>query len=76
MFVSHETICDIADDMQSSFEFSLHSQSSMNEIARVAREHLQERGLPTRASLCRVIAQVARVQWLASCSTVQRLNSQ
>ena len=59
MFVSDETINEIASDMQSLFEFALPSQSSVSEIARAAREELADRGLPTRKSLAVVIAKVA-----------------
>ena len=63
MFVSDETINEIASDMQSLFEFDLHSQSSISEIARAAREELADRGLPTRKSLAVVIAKVALMKW-------------
>ena len=63
MFVSDKTIADIASDMQSRFEFDLHSQSSISEIARAAREELADRGLPTRKSLSVVIAKVALMTW-------------
>ena len=63
MFVSAETISEIASDMQSRFEFDLHSQSSISEIARAAREELADRGMPTRKSLSVVIARVALMTW-------------
>jgi hypothetical protein len=63
MFVSAETVIEIASDMQSRFEFDLHSQSSISEIARAAREELADRGLPTRKSLSVVIAKVALMTW-------------
>jgi len=60
MFVSDEIVSEIADDMQSSFEHGdLFSQSPIHVIARTAREHLADRGLPTRKSLSFVIAKLA-----------------
>jgi len=63
MFVSDQTITEIASDMQPRFECDLHSQSSISEIARAAREELADRGLPTRKSLSVVIAKVALMTW-------------
>ena len=63
MFVSAETVLEIASDMQPRFESDLHSQSSISEIARAAREELADRGLPTRKSLSVVIAKVALMTW-------------
>ena len=63
MFVSDKTIAEIASDMQSRFEFDLHSRSSISEVARAAREELADRGLPTRKSLSFVIAKVALMTW-------------
>tara|TARA_R100000995_G_scaffold83423_1_gene59288 strand:+ start:1452 stop:1685 length:234 start_codon:yes stop_codon:yes gene_type:complete len=59
MFVSDQVIQEIASDMQPHFEFELHSQSSITEIASVAQDELANRGLPTRRSLAIVVAKVA-----------------
>ena len=66
VFVSDDTINEIADDMQSAFHFTLHSQSRIAEIVPVAREQLADRGLPTRASLCVVIAKRALMRFRAT----------
>lgn len=64
MFVTDQIIAEVADEMQSNFEVgSLHSQSSIGAIARVAQEQLADRGLPTRKSLCFVVAKVALNTW-------------
>jgi len=66
MFVSNDTLAEIADDMQSVFETILHSQSSIREIADVAQEALADRGLPTRRSLAIVVAKMALMRWHAT----------
>jgi len=63
MFVTDETNAEIALDMQSRFEFDLHSQSPISEIAHAAAEELADRGLPTRKSLAFVIAKNALMTW-------------
>ncbi len=66
VFVSEDTINEIADDMQSAFHFTLHSQSTIAEIVPEAEEQLAARGLPTRASLCVVIAKRALMRFRAT----------
>lgn len=63
MFITDDKITEIAQEMQSRFEFDLHSQSSIKKIARVAQEELADRGLPTRKSLCFVVAKNALAIW-------------
>lgn len=64
MFVTDQTIAEVADAMQSDFEVgSLHSQSSIGAIARRAQEELADRGLPTRKSLCFTVAKAALMTW-------------
>jgi hypothetical protein len=64
MFVTDQKIAEVADEMQSLFEVgSLHSQSKIGVIARHAEEALADNGLPTRKSLCLVVAKVALMTW-------------
>ena len=64
MFVTDQTIAEIADNLQSAFEVgSLHSRSSISEIANHAADELADAGLPTRRSLCLVVAKVALMTW-------------
>ena len=63
MYVTNEQIIKVAQEMQSYFEFDLHSKSSIEAIARIAQEELAERGLPTRKSLCFVVAKNALTIW-------------
>lgn len=64
MFVTDQKIAEVADEMQSLFEVGqLHSQSKIGIIARHAREALADNGLPTRKSLCLVVAKVALMTW-------------
>ena len=64
MYVTNEKIAEIADNMQPYFELSLHSESSLREISAVAAEELANNGLPTRKSLCIVVAKVALNTWI------------
>tara|TARA_R110000764_G_scaffold214784_1_gene301328 strand:+ start:54 stop:284 length:231 start_codon:yes stop_codon:yes gene_type:complete len=65
MFVTDKKIAEIADDLQSAFEVgSLHSHSSINAIAAHASVELSDNGLPTRQSLCLVVAKVALATWI------------
>lgn len=65
MFVTDQKIAEIADNMQSAFEVgSLHSHSSINTIAEHAADELADNGLPTRPSLCLVVAKVALAAWI------------
>ncbi len=71
-FVTEQVINDIADELQSSFECgSLHSKSSIPEIGFRARDELADRGLPTRPSLCIVIAKIALMTWRESIHQVK-----
>tara|TARA_R110000787_G_C13205475_1_gene424524 strand:+ start:409 stop:639 length:231 start_codon:yes stop_codon:yes gene_type:complete len=64
MFVTDKIIANVADEMQSTFEGgTLHSRSKIGEIARHAKEALADNGLPTRQSLCFVVAKVALMTW-------------
>jgi len=64
MFVTDDKIAEIADNLQSAFEIGLlHSQSKISEIARHAADELADNGLPTRRSLCLVVAKVALATW-------------
>tara|TARA_R110000787_G_scaffold240905_1_gene347114 strand:+ start:566 stop:796 length:231 start_codon:yes stop_codon:yes gene_type:complete len=64
MFVTNKTILEIAENLQSEFEHGdLHSQSSINEIAKLAQNELLERQLPTRKSLAFVVAKNALNLW-------------
>ena len=64
MFVTDQKIAEMADNLQSAFEVgSLHSQSSIREIAAHAADELADNGLPTRKSLCFVVAKVALATW-------------
>lgn len=64
MFVTDKKIAEIADNLQSAFEVgSLHSQSSISKIAAHAADELADSGLPTRRSLCLVVAKVALATW-------------
>ena len=64
MFVTDKIISEVADGMLNNFESgSLHSRSSIREIASHAKEELADRGLPTRKSLCFVVAKVALMTW-------------
>lgn len=64
MFVTDEKIAEIAEEILPHFECGdLHSQSKTSEIARHAKEALADNGLPTRWSLCCVVARVAQMTW-------------
>lgn len=65
MFVTDQKIAEIADNLQNAFEVGpLHSQSSISEIAAHAADELADNGLPTRRSLCLVVAKVALATWI------------
>ena len=67
MFVTNEKVSEIADNLLSNFEVGdLHSRSSLREIARHARDELADNGLPTRRSLCFVVAKVALANWVGT----------
>ena len=64
MFVTDQKIAEVADDLQCHFEVGdLHTRSSVKAIAWKAKEELAEHGLPTRQSLCFVVAKVALATW-------------
>lgn len=64
MFVTNAQIEKVADQMQPLFEIgSLHSRSRIGEIARHAAGELADAGLPTRRTLCFVVANVALATW-------------
>ena len=72
MFVNNKTVKEIALAIQPAFEFgNLYSRSSIREIAQHAREELAERKLPTRKSLCFVVAKLALALWH---ETIQKTN--
>ena len=75
MFVTDQIISEVADGMLNNFEGgTLHSRSSIREIASHAKEELADRGLPTRKSLCFVVAKVALMAWQEEIhATKQRL---
>ena len=65
MLVTDKKIAEIASNLQSEFEVgSLHSHSSISEIASHAADELADNGLPTRRSLCLVVAKVALATWI------------
>ena len=64
MFVDDRKIAEVAEDLLPLFEVGdLHSRTRVSAIAVHAREALQEHGLPTRFSLCCVVAKVALMAW-------------
>ena len=62
-FISDDTVDEIAEDMQGSFHTVLHSQSTIPQIAFWVRREMEDRGLPTRKSLCFLIARRALLKW-------------
>ena len=72
MFVSDKIVKEIALELQPAFEHgNLYSRSSIREIAHHAREELATRKLPTRKSLCFVVAKLALALWH---ETIQKTN--
>ncbi len=64
MFVSDKKIAEVAEDLLPLFEVGdLHTQTRVGKIAIHAKEALLEHGLPTRFSLCCVVAKVALMTW-------------
>lgn len=64
MFVTDEKIAEVAEDLMPLFEIGdLHSRTRIGKIAIHAKEALQEHGMPTRFSLCCVVAKVALMFW-------------
>ena len=73
MFVTEDQVMEIAQDLQSDFlHGNLHSQSSIPSIAQRAREELADRNLPTRKSLCFVIAKQAQLMFHGNVLSVKR----
>jgi len=71
-YVSTERLMEIAGDMQSCFLVGhLHSRSSKNEIALAAKQYLQDDGLPSRPSVCYLVANYARLIWLGQIQQVK-----
>jgi len=64
MFVTDQKIAEVAEDLLPLFEVGdLHSRTRVGKIAIHAKEALQEHGMPTRFSLCCVVAKVALAAW-------------
>tara|TARA_A100000172_G_C2998619_1_gene95483 strand:- start:452 stop:682 length:231 start_codon:yes stop_codon:yes gene_type:complete len=64
MFVTDKKIAEVAEELLPLFEVGdLHSRTKVGKIAIHAKEALQEHGLPTRFSLCCVVAKVALTAW-------------
>ena len=64
MFVTDEKIAGVAEDLMPLFEIGdLHSRTKIGKIAIHAKEALREHGMPTRFSLCCVVAKVALMFW-------------
>tara|TARA_R110002072_G_scaffold90873_1_gene203107 strand:+ start:566 stop:796 length:231 start_codon:yes stop_codon:yes gene_type:complete len=64
MFVTDQIIAEVADEMQNLFEVGdLHTRSSVKSIAWKAKDALADNGLPTRLSLCFVVAKTALMTW-------------
>ena len=68
----HDRLIEIAKDMQICFEFNLHSRSTPNEIALVARQYLMDEGLPyPKRSVCFLVAKYARMIWIGEMQLVK-----
>ena len=66
-FLCNETISELADMMEPYFHLSLHSGSSTDECARVARDLLVDHGYKKpRWSLCRLIGKMGKARWVES----------
>lgn len=66
-FLDNETITEFAEMMEVFFQFSLHSGSSTDECARVARDLLVDHGYRSpRWSLCRLIGKLGKAHWMES----------
>ena len=70
-WIDNDKLIEIAKDMQICFEFNLHSQSTPNEIALVAREYLLDEGLPYPKSVCFLVAKYARMIWIGEMQLVK-----
>ena len=73
MFLTTDHIEEVAADLLPSFEVgNLNSRTPRRVVAAAAREALADRHLPTRRSLCYVVADVARTQWQAAILDTRR----
>ena len=63
MFITPQKIEDISNELLINFEFSLTSVSKLTEIADIVQQHMADNNLPTRFSLCLVIAKVMKAKW-------------
>ena len=73
MFLTTDHIESVATDLLPSFEVgNLNTHTPRRVVAAAAREALADRHLPTRRSLCYVVADVARVMWRATIIDTRR----
>lgn len=73
MFVTDEKISEVAEDLMPIFRHGdLHSQTRLGKVAIHAKEALQDHGLPTRSSLCFVVAKIAMIFWREEISKVNQ----
>ena len=74
MFLTTDHIESVATDLLPSFEVgNLNTRTPRRVVAAAAREALADRHLPTRRSLCYVVADVARVMWRATVIDTHRM---
>ena len=75
-WVSDERLFEIAEDMQVLFEVgNLHSRSTSGDVAAKAREYLADEGLPTKRSVCFLVAKYASLLWLGKIEEVKKETS-
>ena len=70
-WIDNKRLIEVAQDMQICFEFNLHSQSTPNEIALVAREYLIDEELPYPKSVCFLVAKYSRLIWIGEMQLVK-----
>ena len=71
-FVPHSEVMEIAAGMQNLFLVGpLFSQSRIPQIAFHAAEHLEDRGISPKRSLCLLVAKQALAMWLGTIQAVQ-----
>jgi hypothetical protein len=76
MFIERKIIHEIADELQSHFQFNLTSASPLPEIAESARDLFTDRGLKPQPSALLFTAKVAKAKWLGTIdSTKQTIES-
>ena len=63
MFITPEKIEEISNELLIHFEHNLTSVSRLPEIAETVQQHMADNNLPTRFSLCLVIAKVMKAKW-------------